>query len=202
MAQQEPEAKRDVRVEVKEGKVQFKNTGGLFTFLKGMSGEYQIINISHRGLKFLSKQRLGQGDKLSFNIGITLLGNDPLKADGKVVWVEKSKRYGGYLVGVRFTSMTRDSVSRLNNLINFLGSRIPIKQRVKVTFDEGQRSQPTLWAIARDFDVTVNIKEGLVTDRAGWLVLEIEGEREEIRRVLEYLKTQGAKLAFPKKVTT
>jgi ABC-type methionine transport system ATPase subunit len=70
-----------------------------------------------------------------------------------------------------------------------------------VTFPEEMTKQPTLWQIARDFDVTVNVAEGLVTDKSGWLVLDIEGDREEVRRVLVYLKQKGAKLAIPKVAT-
>lgn len=192
--------RKDTRVSVKEGVVRFKPTGGHFTFLKGSSEEMPIINVSQRGMRFLSRNKLLIGEKLSFNIGIPLLGSEPLVADGRIVWVDRSHRYEGYLIGVKFTAMTRESMSRLKNLVSFMASRVKVKQKVKITFSDELKQQPVLWYIARDFDVTANIREGLLTDQAAWMVVEFVGEREEIRRVLEYLKHKGAKLAFPKRL--
>lgn len=200
MSAQKVDKRRMLRVEVKEAKVQFKPTGGLFAFLKGASEEMPVVNVSLRGLRFISKEILPMDKKLSFTIGIPMLGAEPLTADGQVVWVERSLRYNGYAIGVRFTAMTQESISRLKNLISFLGSRVKIKQKVKVTFSEEMKREPIIWQLARDFDVTVNVIQGLLTEKTNWLVLEIEGEQEEIRRVLEYLKQKGAVLAFPKKV--
>lgn len=199
MATQKFDKRRTLRVEVKEAKVQFKNAGGLFAFLKGASEEMPVINVSMRGLRFISKEMLPMGKKLSFTIGIPLLGSEPLTADGTVAWVERSLRYNGYAIGVRFTAMTQASISRLKNLISFLGSRVKVKQKVKVTFSEEMKREPVIWQLARDFDVAINVSQGLLTEKSNWLVIEIEGEREEIGRVLGYLKQKGAILAFPKK---
>jgi LysM repeat protein len=201
MANQVSDKRKDIRVRVKGGTVQYKPKGGLFAFLTGSSDKYPILNISHRGLRFITQNKLEIDSRLSFNIGIPLLAGKPMRADGRVAWVQRSSRYNAYVIGVRFTAMTADSIKRLKNLVAFLGSKVMVKQRVKVTFPEEMTKQPTLWQIARDFDVTVNVAEGLVTDKSGWLVLDIEGDREEVRRVLVYLKGKGAKLAIPKVAT-
>ena len=202
MANQSSDKRREIRVRVKGGTVKYRSKGGLFAFLSGSSVEYPILNISHRGLRFLTQGELKIGKRLSFNIGIPMLvAKSPIRADGRVAWVQRSSRYNAFVAGVQFTAMTADSIKRLKNLVVFLGSKVMVKQRVKVTFPEEMTKQPTLWQIARDFDVTVNVAEGLVTDKSGWLVLDIEGDREEVRRVLVYLKQKGAKLAIPKVAT-
>lgn len=197
MAHQTREKRQDKRLSVKEGKIRYKGSG-LFAFLEGASDKYPIVNISHRGLRFLTRDKIEVGDKLAFTIGIPLLGA-PLKANGRVVWIQRSSRYNAFTVGVKFTVMTKKAISRLRNLVNFLGQRTTLKQKVKIAFSEEMRKQPLLWQIARDFEVSLNIAEGLLTDRDSWLVMEIEGGKEEIERVLEYLREKGGKLSFPKR---
>ena len=90
------------------------------------------------------------------------------------------------------------SVMRLKNLISFLGRKKVIKQKVKVTFSEAMKNQPVLWQVARDFDVSLNVQEGLLTEKIGWFIIQIEGQPDEIKRVLIHLKQKGGKLSFPK----
>jgi hypothetical protein len=200
MCAQKSDHRRTLRVEPKEAKVKFKADSGLFAFLKGTSEEMPVVNVSLRGLRFRSKEMIAPGKILSFSIGIPMLGTEPLKTEGKVVWVERSHRFNGYTVGVKFTSMTQESMSRLKSLISFLGSQVKVKQRVKMIPSEGMKKNPVFWQIARDFDVTLNMVEGVITDQSSWLTMDFEGDRDEIKRLLVYLKEQGATLSFPKKV--
>jgi hypothetical protein len=189
------EKRRDNRIPIKGGVVQYKEAGGgLFAIFKGSSEQYPILNISMKGIRFLTADILSKNDKLSFTVGIPMLGGEPLRADGRVAWIQPSERYNANIVGVQFTAMTRESIQRLKNLVAFLGSKVRVKHVIKVLFSEHQRQQPTLWQIARDYNVTVNIKQGSMSDVAAWLVIEIEGEREEVKKVLEYLKDGGAKI--------
>ncbi|MFH0889382.1 MAG: NIL domain-containing protein [Planctomycetota bacterium] len=188
------EHRKDNRIFIKGGVVQYKEAGGLFAIFKGSSDQYPIINISMRGIRFLTSDTLSKNDKLTFTIGIPMLGGDPLRADGRVAWVRKSERYKANIVGVQFNAMTSASIQRLKNLVSFLGNRVKVKQTIKIMFSEQQRQQPIIWQIARDFDVIVNIKGGAITDQTSWLTMEIEGEREEVQRVLKYFKEGGAKM--------
>jgi ABC-type methionine transport system ATPase subunit len=146
-------------------------------------------------VKFLTTDTLLIGDKLSFTIGIPTLGGEPLTAEGKVAWVQRSARYKANVIGVQFTAMTKDSISRLKNLIGFLGSKVRVRSKIKVLFSEEMKRKPTLWEIARDFNITVNLLKGSLTDMATWLEMEIEGEKEEVQRVIKYLQEGGAKIA-------
>ncbi|MDI6733849.1 MAG: NIL domain-containing protein [Planctomycetota bacterium] len=187
--------RRDSRIPIKGGMVQYKEAGGgLFAIFKGASEQYPILNISTRGMRFLTADTLSKDDKLSFSVIIPILGGEPLKVDGRVAWVKSSPRFNADIVGVQFTAMTKKSIHRLKNLIEFLGKKIKIKQTVKILFSEQQRQQPTLWQLARDFNVNVNIIDGSLTDVSTWMVLRIEGEKDEVMKVLEYLKEGGARI--------
>jgi hypothetical protein len=189
------EHRKDTRIAIKGGMVQYKESGGgLFAIFKGSSDQYPILNISMRGMRFLTADTLLKDDKLTFSVGIPMLGGEPLKVDGRVAWIRPSPRYDSNIIGVQFTAMTKESIGRLKNLVSFLGSKVKVKQTVKVLFSEQQRQQPTLWQIARDYNITVNILEGSLTDTSTWFVLEVEGEKEEVRKMLEYLKEGGARV--------
>ena len=194
MANSDKDKRRGFRFPVKGGVIQYKESGGLFAFLKGSSDRYPILNISSTGLKFLTTDTLLIGDKLSFTVGIPTLGGEPLNADGRVAWTQYSTRFKANIIGVQFTAMTKDSISRLKNLIGFLGSKVRVKAKIKVMFTEEMRKKPTLWEIARDFNVTVNLIKGSLTDVSTWLEMEIEGEREEVKKVLKCLQEDGAKI--------
>ena len=190
------EDRRDSRLPIKGGVVQYKGSG-LIAFLEGSSEKYPIVNISHRGLRFLTRDQLEIGEKMNFTLGIPMVG-EPLRVEGKVAWAQRSSRQKAYNIGVRFTAMSKESMMRLKNLISFLGRKKLIKQKVKVTFSEAMKNQPVLWQIARDFDVSLNVQEGLLTEKIGWFIIQIEGQPDEIKRVLIHLKQKGGKLSFPK----
>lgn len=191
----ESDKRKAFRFAIKGGVVQYKEAGGVFAFLKGSSDKYPIVNLSSTGVKFLTADTLLIGDKLSFTIGIPTLGGEPLTAEGRVAWVQRSARYKANIIGVQFTAMTKDSLNRLKNLIGFLGSKVRVRSKIKVLFSEEMKRKPTLWEIARDFNVTVNLIKGSLTDMATWLEMEIEGEKEEVQRVIKYLQENGAKIA-------
>ena len=72
---------------------------------------------------------------------------------------------------------------------------VKIKKNIHFEFDQKLVREPLLYKINRSFDVIVNIRGASVTDQGGFMSLELEGEQSEIQRVLEYLRSQGVKLA-------
>ena len=133
--------REELRFAVQQGKAQMESAGGLFAFLKGMPKALPIINISQQGLRLLSKKKLNVGDKLVFNVAIPVLGAKPLNARGEVAWVKIFTIFDEYLVGVKFSGMSKDSRSRLNNLITFLGTRsMPNRSIVFKEFKKRSRS--------------------------------------------------------------
>ena len=65
------------------------------------------------------------------------------------------------------------------------------KQRVKFPFPTGLIKEPVIWRLGREFEVVTNIRRADVTEDRGWVVLELEGEMEEIERGVQWVVEQG-----------
>ncbi len=68
------------------------------------------------------------------------------------------------------------------------------KQRVKFTFAEELIKEPIIWQLGRDFDLVTNIRRADVTEDRGWVVLELEGEMEEIERGVKWVVERGVRV--------
>ena len=62
------------------------------------------------------------------------------------------------------------------------------RQRVKFTFVEELIKEPIIWKLAKEFDVVTNIRRADVTDERGWVILELDGDKDEIERSLEWVR--------------
>ena len=51
----------------------------------------------------------------------------------------------------------------------------------RLTFPEERVTQPVIYHLVKDFDVVPNIRRAAIENHFGWLVLEVEGEPEQIR---------------------
>lgn len=67
-------------------------------------------------------------------------------------------------------------------------------QRVKFTFVEQLIKEPIIWKMAKEFDVITNIRRADVTDERGWVILELDGDRDEIERSLDWVRKQGVRV--------
>ena len=68
------------------------------------------------------------------------------------------------------------------------------KRRVKFTFVEELIKEPIIWKLGREFDLVTNIRRADVTDDRGWVILELEGEQDEIERGLRWVQEQGVRV--------
>lgn len=68
------------------------------------------------------------------------------------------------------------------------------KQRMKFTFQEGLIREPVIWRLGREFEIVTNIRRADVTDDRGWVVLELEGNLEEIERGIKWMQEQGVRV--------
>jgi ABC-type methionine transport system ATPase subunit len=69
-----------------------------------------------------------------------------------------------------------------------------MKQRVKFTFVENLIKEPVIWKLGREFEIVTNIRRADVTDERGWVVLELDGESDEIDRGLDWVREQGVRV--------
>ena len=68
------------------------------------------------------------------------------------------------------------------------------RQRVKFTFVEELIKEPIIWKLAKEFDVVTNIRRADVTDERGWVILELDGDKDEIERSLEWVQEHGVRV--------
>jgi ABC-type methionine transport system ATPase subunit len=68
------------------------------------------------------------------------------------------------------------------------------RQRVKFTFEQELITLPIIYELGKNFQVVTNIRRADVTEDRGWVVLELEGQVEEIDRGLEWVRSKGVRV--------
>ncbi len=68
------------------------------------------------------------------------------------------------------------------------------KRNIHFEFSQELVKQPLLYQLNRKFDVVINIRGASVTDEGGFMALELEGDVEEIERVMNFLRDQGVEV--------
>jgi ABC-type methionine transport system ATPase subunit len=71
-----------------------------------------------------------------------------------------------------------------------------MKVRVKLTFPQHLIKEPVLFTMAKKYDVMPNIRRARVTDTVGEMVLELEGEEENLNNGLQSLRDQGVEVEY------
>jgi len=69
-----------------------------------------------------------------------------------------------------------------------------MKKTVKLIFPQELIKEPVTFRMAKQFDVVPNIRRANVTETVGELILELEGEHENIEKGIEYLTKLGVKV--------
>ena len=68
----------------------------------------------------------------------------------------------------------------------------PIKKLIHFDFLHELVKQPLIHQVMRKFDVVINIRAAQVREDGGFMALELEGDDEEVERVLAFLRDKGA----------
>ena len=66
--------------------------------------------------------------------------------------------------------------------------------RAKFTFPPDLVTQPIIYNLGKKFDVVTNIRRADVTENQGWVILELEGDEEEIKRGLAWVGGNGVRV--------
>jgi len=66
-----------------------------------------------------------------------------------------------------------------------------MKKRVRLTFPQQLIREPVIFVMAKKYDIMPNIRRARVTETVGEMILELEGENENIEKCIESLKQQG-----------
>lgn len=67
-------------------------------------------------------------------------------------------------------------------------------KRVRMTFEPQLIRQPVIYELGKKFQVVTNIRMADVDEQVGWVVLELEGEPEEIARGLQWARDLGVRV--------
>ncbi len=67
-------------------------------------------------------------------------------------------------------------------------------QRVKFTFPQELITLPVIYELGKQFSIITNVRRADVTEDRGWVVLELQGELEEIERGLEWVAAKGLRV--------
>jgi len=68
------------------------------------------------------------------------------------------------------------------------------KRRVMFTFPPGLIGEPIIYRLGRHFNVVTNIRRADISDDRGWVVLELEGEEEDIERGIAWVTATGVRV--------
>jgi molybdopterin synthase sulfur carrier subunit len=66
--------------------------------------------------------------------------------------------------------------------------------KVHITFPEDKIKEPIIYEIGREYKVVTNIRKADVTEKTGWVDLELTGDPHEVERAVAGLKKKGVKV--------
>ncbi len=67
-------------------------------------------------------------------------------------------------------------------------------RHVRFTFEPDLIKEPVIYQLGHEFKVVTNIRMAEVTNSVGWVVLELEGDADEIDRSLDWARAQGVRI--------
>ena len=67
-------------------------------------------------------------------------------------------------------------------------------KRVRVTFPEQLIKDPVIYLLGRQFQVRTNVRMADVDEKTGWVILELEGEPDEIERSISWAQEKGVRV--------
>ena len=68
------------------------------------------------------------------------------------------------------------------------------RRRVKLSFSPPLVTEPVIYELGQRFAVVTNIRRADVTREEGWVVLEVEGELDDVDRGLAWCEERGVRV--------
>lgn len=69
-----------------------------------------------------------------------------------------------------------------------------MKKRVYLTYPRELVQESILYQANRKFNVVTNIRQATVSDKVGILALELDGDSEEVEKVIQFFIEKGVKV--------
>ena len=73
-------------------------------------------------------------------------------------------------------------------------SPTPPIRRVRLTYVVHLIKQPVVYELGRQFKVVTNVRRADVQENVGWIILEMDGEEDEIERALDWVRSLGIRI--------
>ena len=67
-------------------------------------------------------------------------------------------------------------------------------KRVRFTFPTQLITEPVIYQLGQKFKIITNIRRADVREDMGWVVLELEGEEDEIQSGIEWVSATGVRV--------
>ena len=67
-------------------------------------------------------------------------------------------------------------------------------RRIKLTFPQDMIKEPLIYLLGKNFEIVSNIRRADVRENMGWVVLELDGEDDEIERGLRWITESGVRV--------
>ena len=68
------------------------------------------------------------------------------------------------------------------------------KRQVMFTFPEELVREPIIYNLGLQFKVVTNIRRADISEEKGWVVLELEGEEEDIEQGIAWVTSRGVRV--------
>ena len=69
-----------------------------------------------------------------------------------------------------------------------------VKRQVMFTFPQELIREPIIYTLGHQFKVVTNIRRADISEDKGWVVLELEGEEEEIEQGIAWVTSKGVRV--------
>lgn len=69
-----------------------------------------------------------------------------------------------------------------------------MNRRVRLTFEADLVKRPVVYELGKKFDIVTNIRMADVEESFGWVVLELEGDENEIDRGIQWVSSVGVRV--------
>lgn len=67
-------------------------------------------------------------------------------------------------------------------------------KRVRFTFPENLIKEPLIYNLGHEFRVITNVRMADVDEKTGWVLLELEGDPEEVARSIAWAQAKGVRV--------
>ncbi len=68
------------------------------------------------------------------------------------------------------------------------------KRRVMFTFNEEQIRDPIIHNLGQQFNLIINIRRADLSEDKGWIVLELEGDENDIEQGIAWVTSKGVRI--------